>query len=499
MTEQPKGAVTMPEKVKTARSPKPGNHGLRGTPKLHRQTFRTSREMDFFSQKELVTQTGHDPSEWPLVFLKEIIDNSLDACDEHDIPPRVEVQADAEGISVRDNGPGLPEATLEAALDFKVRASNREAYPAPDRGAQGNALKTILPMPSVLDPGGSVTVESHGTRHTIRFHIDEISQRPTIDHGREATDTSGTRVRIQWPAREKDGMPVWPFPRACLHLPTDGRFIKKRSLLPYLCRELCIGFAMFNPHLSLSLDWFGDVCHWEATDPAWRKWRPCWPTSPHWYELRHLRRLIAAYITHDRDHGEDRLVSQFVAEFDGLTGSAKRTQVLEACGLKRARLSCFVVDGRLDDAGVAKLLAVMQAHSRPVKSRRLGIIGPHHFMARFKQLGIVAESFGYQKMLAKDGLPQVLETVFAYRGDNAVNERLIYSGANWSAAIKNPFQSFGTSGEGLEAALNQQRVGRAEPVIFAIHAAQPRIEYTDRGKSALVVHADAYDQDGDDE
>ena len=43
----------------------PGRNGklergfpLRQAPKLERTTFRTSREMDFFSQKELVTQTG---------------------------------------------------------------------------------------------------------------------------------------------------------------------------------------------------------------------------------------------------------------------------------------------------------------------------------------------------------------------------------------------------------------------------------------------------------
>src|SRR5262245_46594201 len=100
-------------------------------PKLARTTFRTSREMDFFSEKELVTQTGHDIVEWPLVFLKEVIDNALDACEEADIAPAIEVAADASGITVADNGPGLPESTLQSALDFKKRASNREAYVSP--------------------------------------------------------------------------------------------------------------------------------------------------------------------------------------------------------------------------------------------------------------------------------------------------------------------------------------------------------------------------------
>src|SRR5262245_4768224 len=56
-------------------------------PKLNRTTFRTSREMDFFSQKELVTQTGNEVGEWPHVAVKELMDNSLDACEDAGITP----------------------------------------------------------------------------------------------------------------------------------------------------------------------------------------------------------------------------------------------------------------------------------------------------------------------------------------------------------------------------------------------------------------------------
>jgi hypothetical protein len=150
-------------------------------PKLERTTFCTSREMDFFSEKELVTQTGHEREEWPLVVLKELIDNALDACEEADTPPVIEVFADPAGITVKDNGPGLPEDTLKGALDFTLRVSNREAYVAPDRGAQGNALKTLLPMPRVLDSdGGKLIITARGKRHEIRCGADPISQRAAV-------------------------------------------------------------------------------------------------------------------------------------------------------------------------------------------------------------------------------------------------------------------------------------------------------------------------------
>jgi DNA topoisomerase VI subunit B len=146
----------------------------RSASQLERVTFCTSREMDFFSEKELVTQTGHPREEWHLVFIKELIDNALDACEEADIAPVIDVMADAGGIAVADNGPGLPESTLKGAMDFNVRVSNREAYVAPDRGAQGNALKTLLAMPLVLDPerpngGGSRLGRFAAGRYGIGF------------------------------------------------------------------------------------------------------------------------------------------------------------------------------------------------------------------------------------------------------------------------------------------------------------------------------------------
>jgi hypothetical protein len=64
---------------------------------LTRTTFRTSRLLDFLSREELVAQTGHRQEDWLLVVLKELTDNSLDACEEARIPPVIEVVVDKEG------------------------------------------------------------------------------------------------------------------------------------------------------------------------------------------------------------------------------------------------------------------------------------------------------------------------------------------------------------------------------------------------------------------
>ena len=84
-----------------------------------------------------------------------------------------------------------------------------------------------------------------------------------------------------------------------------------------------------------------------------------------------------------------------------------------------------------------------------------------------------------------DGVPWVVETAFGWCPE-AESRRLI-TGVNWSPGIINPFRELGSFGQSLDAVLSEQRVNRDEPIIMVLHMACPRVEYTDRGKSAVVV------------
>lgn len=100
--------------------------------------FTTSRLLEFCSLKELTAQTGHGPDEWPLVVVKELFDNALDVCEECGTHPFITLSIEPDSISVCDNGPGLSPETIDKIIDYSVRASSREAYVGPTRGAQGN-------------------------------------------------------------------------------------------------------------------------------------------------------------------------------------------------------------------------------------------------------------------------------------------------------------------------------------------------------------------------
>ena len=53
------------------------------------------------------------------------------------VAPEIAISVDDRGLTVQDNGPGIPPEVVAGILDFAVRVSSREAYVSPCRGAQG--------------------------------------------------------------------------------------------------------------------------------------------------------------------------------------------------------------------------------------------------------------------------------------------------------------------------------------------------------------------------
>jgi len=85
----------------------------------------------------------------------------------------------------------------------------------------------------------------------------------------------------------------------------------------------------------------------------------------------------------------------------------------------------------------------------------------------------------------ENDVPWVVETAFGWC-PKAASRRLV-TGVNWSPGIVNPFRELGRFGMSLDTVLAKQRANANEQVILALHIACPRVEYTDRGKSAVVT------------
>jgi DNA topoisomerase VI subunit B len=207
-------------------------------PALARNIFKTSRLAEFCSRKELINQTGHSSEEWPLVALKELLDNAIDAAEETGTAPSVTIEVSDAGISIADNGPGIAPKTVADILDYTSRTSSRKAYVSPCRGAQGNALKTVIAMGFALDgERGETVIESRGIAHEIAFSIDRIRQEPKIIRTREDSPVkTGTKITVAWPNS------------ACS--------ILDRARERFL--QVAEDYTWINPSLSLTVEWNRD-------------------------------------------------------------------------------------------------------------------------------------------------------------------------------------------------------------------------------------------------
>jgi hypothetical protein len=221
-----------------------------------------------------------------------------------------------------------------------------------------------------------------------------------------------------------------------------------------------------------------------ATDPDWQKWRTCDPTSSHWYTIERFERYMAAHIARDQDNGFRGLtVGDFIAELDGLKGTAKRKEILEATGAYRVKLADFFERGRV---AIGNLLIECQRATKAPKPEALGLIGGDHLLQDCCKLGAAEQSFQYRKRLIVYGdLPYVIEVGFAYCPDGP-NERKVVAGVNSSVAIDDPFKRL-TIFDSLSSILTYQKVDAYAPVVFAAHLACPRVDFSDRGKSAFII------------
>jgi len=458
-------------------------------PKLTRVAFKVSRLMEFCSERELQNQTGHSLSDWPLVVGKEVADNALDACEEAEVAPDITVIVDSGTIIIQDNAGGIDAETIQSILDYTIRVSSREAYVSPTRGAQGNALKTILAMGYVLDrkigsdanAAGITIIETRGIKHQIEFRVDHVNNQPKIIHTTtESPIKVGTKLTIKWP------------PKDDLLKYAEDRF-----------KRLIEAYVWFNPHLTLRGMWFGDeFINVKATNPNWEKWRPRNPTSPHWYDESRLQRYLAAHVARDRDLGQHRTVRAFLSEFRGLSGTAVQRKILEEVGCSHQSLAQFFGIDQVNRGGITKLLAAMRRYSKPVAPKHLGVIGAEHLKQRFLAAGGNADTFKYQQRKGQsgEGIPYLIEVAFGLHqsalsdGGAKSEPRKLVTGANWSVGIHNPFRSFGSTGKGLEATLSKVRAD-SRSVICAVHLASAYVQYADRGKSSIILSDDAEQPD----
>src|SRR5215216_1253590 len=205
--------------------------------KLHRTTFEVSRASEYFDARQLSALTGVGQTEFASVCLKELVDNALDASETAGARPEVAIDVRTEqdmiGLTVSDNGPGIPPEVVHKVLDYSVRVSDKAAYRSPTRGAQGNALKIVIGIPYALGSREPLIVKALGVRHSITPWVDPAGG-VHFTHDTTQEITEGTTVSLVMPRR--------------VHSRREYGYYLQDFDAVHWARS----FAAFNPHATLS-------------------------------------------------------------------------------------------------------------------------------------------------------------------------------------------------------------------------------------------------------
>ena len=346
----------------------------------------TSRLMDYFTEPELEKQIGHQRPFWPLALLKELIDNSLDACETTDRAPEIAVTVEPDCFSVADNGPGIPAVTIRQSADYAVRVSSKRYYVGPTRGQLGNALKCLWAAPFVATGMGHVIVEAQEERHTISVGTNQLRGEPEVAlTGECAPEVKiGSQLSIAW----QDSASL-----------LRGRYYSDSYLRLLSAKSLLADYALVNPHATFTVSMLDDAAHiYPATDTAYPKWRPDAPPPPHWYSVESLADLIRADLRSDAA-AASRTVSAFVGGFAGLSGTAKRKAVTDAAGLTGKSLADLVRGDDIDRDTLARLYMAMCANGRRIQPTAFTPLGEAHVRASFtRHYDVIEETFRYKKV-----------------------------------------------------------------------------------------------------
>jgi DNA topoisomerase VI subunit B len=435
-----------------------GNH-------FSRETFQTSRLLEFTNRKELVTQIGHDVDEWVLVVVKEIVENAMDEAEEEGLDPVIDIVVRGGEMIFISNGRFDPKV-VPALADYAVRVSSREAYVAPTRGQQGNALQTIFALLANLDEvdhRSITTIESWGVAHHITFQVDPVRQTPVTHYSHGPSKVKdGTCITVRWP--------------------TSASSILKRAqseILLFVDR-----YEAINPHLTIHLEWDGEVLKdVKGIISDWPKWKPSDKTPAHWYSLERFERLMAVHIARDEDLGRDQTVREWIAQFRGFTGSPKRTEIMADSRIEpHTKLREFYsTSGTINHGRIDMLRQAMIASSDLVEPAKMGIIGKDYLRSTLVSWGGEENTFQYKRLTGEtvDGLPYMIEAAFVWTPD--WKGQGFFTGINFAPAIDNPFR------DAIDQFLGQEHAGADEDIAVVVHLACPQVYFSNRGKSAAEL------------
>ncbi len=239
------------------------------------QQLRAVSVAEFFEKNRHLL--GYEnPTKALITIIKELVDNSLDACEEARILPEIkvvvkEISPDRFKVRNEDNGPGIVEEKLSLAFGKLLYGSKFHRLKM-SRGTQGLGASGAI-LYSQLTTGKPVKIASSTGKeiHEIELMIDVNKNEPKIiSHKEEKNPNKWHGIKIE--------------------LETEARYIEgKQSVFEYLRQT-----AMSNPYAKIIYDGPNGKVEFERVvkelPPLSKEIKP----HPYGVEIGLLRRMLSA-------------------------------------------------------------------------------------------------------------------------------------------------------------------------------------------------------------
>jgi DNA topoisomerase-6 subunit B len=410
-----------------------------------------------------------------LTTLKESVDNSLDACEQHEILPELEVEivkvgagssknTDLIRITVEDNGPGI-EADDLAKVFGEYLASSKFGRGQCSRGQQGIGISAATTWAQMTNAKGvQVISKTKAMRKAISAQVDvDIKTNTGILRNKEMIDwknkTNGVRVEFLIDGR--------------IQLNGDG------GLLTYI-----EGTVLLNPHVTISYK-LGDA-DWVKTDRVSQQ-TPEIPeaTLPHPHTFK-----LGEFITHSHLYGKISVSKFLKTGFSRISDQSIKDFI--KAGMPKALVEKPVTS--LNEEEFKKIFQAIQATELMAPSTKSVLtVGEEALSKSINRLGQVDFfSVVTRKPTICDFKPVVVEVAlarFVNRGEHDQPVQLL----RFANRVPLQFDKSGCAITWAIESVNWKSYGLAQPkdslplgsFVFAVSVVSPFIKFKNASKETI--------------
>ncbi len=424
----------------------------------------------YFTLEGLERLTGVNPRDFDKLIVKELIDNSLDACDELGTTPKITVQIDTKDdlitFTVSDNANGIEEKSIAKIIDLTTISSSRYLYKYPTRGALGHFWKYILGMSHAFysvnkreSSEAPITITTKGKRYELKV-VNVNGSYNTISKITDTDLTPGTRVTITVPIHNTDWLRIY-------HL-----------------INLITSFAYVNPHAEFNFEYNSNTIISYSNDECCRG-LPAIRESIHWFSLDEFKERTES----EAQQNPSPPINSFINSFRGLSDSSNLTNEQSIETLAR------------NSESIDELYEKMRSQSKPPSPSVLTPIGEKALLRRLAQVESIDPQTPHKYVVKQAtstnivggnrvSVPFIVETLTLLTHNN--DRRLIIA-LNRSPKLDDPFgrYDFVLNGNkhvsGLAGILKENGIDAFEPATVLIHITCPNIQYKDLGKTEVDI------------